>query len=125
MTLTDALFWVYLANAVVLVVHEMDAVRWEEWSLLHLPGGEPGFLALHVPPLILLLLGLVGLAQGTWWGFAIGLAVGVSGLSAYGIHTFQRRSGVPAFDTPPSRLILWTTLIVSVPQVLLSLIGLL
>jgi hypothetical protein len=124
MTLTDALFWVFLANAIALVLHEMDAVHWQEWEMFGLPGHEPGFLSLHIPLLAMTLLGLVGVADGIWWGLAIGLAVGLSGLFAFGIHTYQLRRGMPVFNTSPSRLILWATLLLSIPQVVLSLIGL-
>ncbi len=32
----------YLANATLLVVHELDSVFWREWELFRLPGGEAG-----------------------------------------------------------------------------------
>ena len=37
----DILFWVYLANAVLLIVHEIGSAYWKEWDLFRLPGGIP------------------------------------------------------------------------------------
>jgi hypothetical protein len=116
---------IYVGNAVALILHEMDAVRWEEWKLFRLPGGDTGFLGLHVPLLAMVLVGLVGLEHLTWWGLLIALAVGLSGLMAFGIHTYQRRGGVAAFGALPSRLILWATLVLSLPQIGLSVYALL
>ena len=27
----DTLFWLYLVNAVILIVHEIDSAYWKEW----------------------------------------------------------------------------------------------
>ena len=49
--------WLYSANAVLLVVHEIDSAYWHEWSLLGLPGGIQFFLVLHLPLLAIVLWG--------------------------------------------------------------------
>ena len=41
------LFWIYLANAVLLISHEIDSAYWKEWDLFKLPGGITGFLIIH------------------------------------------------------------------------------
>ncbi len=41
------LFWIYLANAVLLINHEIDSAYWKEWDLFKLPGGITGFLIIH------------------------------------------------------------------------------
>ena len=55
----DILFWFYLTNAVLLILHEIDSAYWKEWELFRLPGGVAGFLLVHVPILYLVLYGLV------------------------------------------------------------------
>jgi len=115
----------YFTNAIALLLHEMDSTYWEEWRLFGLPGGEPGFLGLHVPLYAVLLLGLIGLVQGAHLGLFVSLFVGLAGLFAFCIHTYQRRRGLTAFGTWSSKGILWATLLLSLPQVALSLIGLL
>jgi len=57
--MAEILFWVYLANAVVLINHEIDSAYWKEWELFRLPGGITGILILHFPLLLFVLYGLV------------------------------------------------------------------
>lgn len=54
--MSELLFWLYLTNSVLLIVHEMDSVYWKEWDLFGLGGGVSGFLVLHFPLLFLVLL---------------------------------------------------------------------
>jgi len=53
------LFWIYLANAVLLISHEIDSAYWKEWDLFKLPGGITGFLIIHFPLLFFILYGLI------------------------------------------------------------------
>ena len=39
-SLWNALFWTYLADLTLLVVHEIDSAYWKEWELFHLPGAS-------------------------------------------------------------------------------------
>lgn len=54
----DTLFWLYLVNAVILIVHEIDSAYWKEWQMFRLPGGVTTFLLLHVPLTALVLYAL-------------------------------------------------------------------
>jgi hypothetical protein len=47
--MSDLLFWIYLLNAVVLTIHEMDSACQEEWELFRLPGGVAGFCSCTFP----------------------------------------------------------------------------
>ncbi|MFA9496698.1 MAG: DUF6713 family protein, partial [Candidatus Bathyarchaeota archaeon] len=49
---------IYLINATLLIVHEIDSAYWEEWKLFGLPGGLQGFLLIHIPLIALILYGL-------------------------------------------------------------------
>jgi len=110
------LFWLYLINAVVLIVHEIDSAYWKEWQMFHLPGGIAAFLLLHVPLLALVLYGLVLVDQGAPAGYALSLAFSLAGLFAFSIHTYFSRHGRVEFRTPVSQAILWATLLLSVVQ---------
>ena len=57
--MTDLLLWLYLANSVLLINHEIDSAYWKEWELFNLPGGITGFLLLHFPLLLFILWGLI------------------------------------------------------------------
>ena len=63
------LFWLYLVNTVLLILHEMDSAYWKEWELFHLPGGITGFLLLHFPLYLIGLHGLALVGQGHPAGF--------------------------------------------------------
>ncbi len=108
------LFWLYMTNAVLLIVHEIDSAYWKEWELFRLPGKLAGFLLLHIPLLFLVLYGLVLIDRGNPAGHWFALALAASGLFAFSIHTWFLKKGRPEFDTPVSKLILWATLGISI-----------
>ena len=118
----DILFWLYLANTLALIVHEIDLAYWQEWELFHLPGGEPGFLLLHFPLLLPVLYGLVLLDRGARAGLIFSLILCGSGLFAFSIHIFFIRRDNPEFKTPESLGILWATLLLSLAQFSLTIL---
>ena len=112
----DILLWVYLINAVLLILHEIDSAYWKEWELFRLPGGVTGFLLVHVPILLLVLYGLVLVFQQTFAGLIFSLVLSLSGVFAFAIHMYFVRKGRSEFDTAISRLILVATFVVSLAQ---------
>lgn len=114
--MTDALFWLYLTNAVLLINHEIDSAYWKEWDLFHLPGGIGGFLLLHFPLLFLVLYGMAAVAgqrpSAPWFS----LLLSAGGIFAFSIHTYFLKKGRQEFDHPVSKGILWATLVVSLAQ---------
>lgn len=120
--MAEILFWLYLINAVLLINHEIDSAYWKEWQLFRLPGGIEGFLLLHFPLLFLVIYGLVLLDRGTTAGLVLSLVLSLGGLFAFSIHTYFIRQGRQEFKTPVSQFILWATLLVSLPQLILTLI---
>ena len=117
----QALFWLYIANAVLLITHEIDSAYWKEWELFRLPGGITGFLLIHFPLLFLLLYGLVLVYQATFAGLIVSLVLSLGGLFAFGIHTYFIKKGRDEFTAPISRIILIVTLIVSLIQLAMTL----
>jgi hypothetical protein len=116
------LFWLYLANTLVLIVHEIDSAYWREWELFRLPGGEAGFLLLHFPLLFPVLYGLVLLDRGLLTGMILSLLVSLAGLFAFSIHTFFIHRGHPEFKTAVSQSILWATLLLSLAQLAVTIL---
>lgn len=117
----EALFWIYLLNAVVLIVHEIDSAYWKEWELFRLPGGVNGFLLLHFPLLTLVLYGLVLVREGSRAGLIFSVALAGGGIFAFGIHSWFIRKGREEFTSAISRLILYLTLVLSLVQAALTL----
>jgi hypothetical protein len=112
----DIVFWVYLTNAVLLILHEIDSAYWKEWELFRLPGGITAFLLVHIPILLLVLYGLVLVSQRTFAGLGLSLILGFAGVFAFSIHAYFIRRGRDEFKSPISVAILVATLAVSVLQ---------
>lgn len=113
---SKVLFWLYLTNAILLIIHEIDSAFWKEWELFKLPGGLNGFLILHFPLLFLILYGLVLVSQQSSLGLIVSLILSAGGIFAFCIHTAFIRKGRPEFNTPISRFILALMLGVSTIQ---------
>lgn len=109
----ETLFWIYFANFIFLIIHEMDSAYWEEWKLFKLPGGITGFLAIHVPLFSFFMYGLIQVHEGTGAGLVFSLVLSLSGLFAFTIHTYFMRKGRDEFNTSTSKAILTSTLIIS------------
>ena len=114
------LFLIYFANAILLILHEIDSAYWKEWKLFGLKGGMNGFLVFNLIAVIPLLYGLVEVSHETWTGFVISLLVALVGLFTFGIHMYYLKKGRKEFDVLSSKLILLSILIVSAAQVWFS-----
>ena len=112
----EILLWVYLVNTVLLILHEMDSTYWKEWELFHLPGGLTGFLLIHFPLYCVGLYGLILVSQGISSGLIYSLVISLAGMGAFSIHSYFLHKGRPEFNTPFSKLLLWSTLILSLIQ---------
>jgi len=106
----------YLINATLLIVHEIDSAYWQEWKLFKLPGGPVLFVFLHVPLVLVVLLGLVLLVWGTFAGLVISAILGLGGISAFIIHMSFIARGSQEFKTATSLSVLYATLVVSLAQ---------
>ena len=115
--MAQILFWIYLVNTVLLILHEMDSAYWKEWDLFRLPGGIGGFLLIHFPLYLAGLYGLVLVSQRASAGLILSLVVGAAGISAFFIHTYFLRKGRSEFNTSVSKAILGLLLIVSTAQI--------
>jgi len=117
----NQVYWLYFVNAVLLIVHEIDSAYWEEWKLFRLPGGNQGFNLIHIPLVALILYGLVELNHGGYYGIIMSMVLSLGGLFAFSIHTYFIRRGKEEFKTPVSQGILYSILLVSVAQLVLTL----
>jgi hypothetical protein len=113
------LFWIYLINAVILIIHEIDSAYWQEWKLIN-PNdqcGINGFLILHIPIIFALLLGLVFVHNGMFAGLIISLVVSLSGIFAFVFHFYHLKKGKPEFNTLLSKIFIIATFAVSILQI--------
>ncbi len=119
--MADLLLWLYLANSVLLINHEIDSAYWKEWELFKLPGGITGFLLVHFPLLLAILWGLILLSRHSPWGFVFSFVLCFGGIFAFAIHTYFLRKGRTEFSEPISRFILIAILVVSLAQLVATL----
>lgn len=98
--------WLYASTATLVVVHEIDSAYWQEWKLLHLPGGRGGFVLLHVPIVALLFYGTVALDRQRSIGVFLALAVAAGALAAGGIHAAFLHAGHEEFRATSSLVVL-------------------
>lgn len=116
----EVLFWLYMVNSVILIVHEIDSSYWKEWDLFHIPGGVTSFLVLHVPLVFLVLYGLILVFQQTFTGLIFSCLLSTGGIVAFVIHMTFIKNGHSEFKAPISIFILISTLVVSIVQGALS-----
>lgn len=116
----EVLFWLYLVNSALLIVHEVDSAYWKEWDLFRLPGGKTGFLILHLPLIFLVLYGLVLVFQRTFAGLIFSCLLSAGGIIAFIIHMTFIKKGRSEFKATVSIFLLVSTLIISLIQGVLS-----
>jgi uncharacterized protein with PQ loop repeat len=114
--MADLLLWLYLANSVLLINHEMDSAYWKEWELFKLPGAISGFLLLHFPLLLFILYGLILVSKHSASGLVFSIILCFGGIFAFVIHTYFLRKGRSEFNKPISKCILVAILFVSIIQ---------
>jgi len=110
----------YTVNATLLIVHEIDSAYWQEWKLFRLSGGPALFLCLHIPLVIVILLGLLYLAWGAHAGLVISVIMALAGIFAFIIHMIFIARGNQEFKTASSISILCATLVVSLAQLAMT-----
>jgi hypothetical protein len=119
--MSDILFWLYMINSILLIIHEIDSAYWQEWELFKIPGGITGFLLLHFPLLFFVLYGLVLVSNHVSSGLIFSLILCLGGIFAFVIHSYFLKKGRKEFNKPISKLILVLIVFVSVIQLLVTL----
>jgi uncharacterized membrane protein len=118
----DLLFWIYLINAIVLINHEIDSAYWQEWKLIRpdQKDGITGFLVIHFPMLFIILIGLVLVYDHRLSGYIISLLLAAGGLFAFFFHFYHLRKGKPEFNTMISIVMIVSTFVLSILQIILT-----
>ncbi len=76
----------YIVNATLLLLHEIESAYEKEWEILKLPGEITVFLLLHIPIIILLFYGLVEFEKNSTTGLVFGIVTGISGVLPFIVH---------------------------------------
>ena len=100
----------YIVNATLLLLHEIESAYEKEWEILKLPGGITGFLLMHVPIIMLLFYGLIEIEQHTPLGFIFGILFGIGGVIPVVVHKIIVKTP-DRFSLPISNSIIYLNII--------------
>ena len=93
--LTTTLSIIYIINACLLLLHEIESAYFKEWEILKLPGKITGFLLLHIPIIIILFWGAIETEKQTTSGIIIAIIAGAGGLVPFLVHKILiRKKGI-------------------------------
>jgi hypothetical protein len=110
---------VYIINATLLFLHEMESAYVKEWEILKLPGKITGFLILHISMVMVLFWGAVEIEKKTTTGGIIGLIAGIGGLLPFVVHKLVvKKKGY--FESATSNLIIYLNVLAGVATTVLS-----
>ena len=110
---------VYIINAVLLLLHEIESAYAKEWEILKLPGRITFFLLLHIPIIFVLFIGLLEVEKLTWWGALIAILAGIGGSVPFLVHkVIVRREGY--FDSTISNSIIYLNLLTGLITVIIA-----
>lgn len=109
---------IYILNASLLILHEIESAYEKEWEILKLPVEITGFLLLHIPIIIFLFYGLIEINNLTMMGLTLGLMAGIGGLIPFIVHkVIVRRPD--CFNRPISNALIYTNILTGIGTVIL------
>jgi len=82
----NVLTLLYILNATLLILHEIESGYEKEWEILKLPGKITSFLILHIPIIFILFYGLLEIDRLSNIGFILGLITGLGGIIPFLVH---------------------------------------
>jgi hypothetical protein len=110
---------IYVINASLLLLHEIESAYVKEWEILKLPGKITGFLLLHIPILLLFFWGAVELGKQNTAGEIIALIAGIGGLIPFLVHKLLvKKKGY--FETTASNIIIYFNVLTGLAAVILA-----
>lgn len=118
MSLHSRLRWLFIANATVLITHQIDAAYWHEWELFLIPGGNQVNLLLNIPIIALVMYSHNRVSADIQTGLAYYKLLAVLGFLTVGIHSFFFLVGSESFAQAMSVALLIATFVLSSWQLL-------
>ena len=118
MPLHSRLHRLFLANATVLITHQIDAAYWHEWELFAIPGGNQVNLLLNIPIIALVLYSHIRVVANLHTGMAFYKLLAGLGFLTVGIHSFFFVRASESFSQPVSVGLLVATLVLSAWQLI-------
>lgn len=100
----------YILNATLLLLHEIESAYEKEWEILKLPGKITGFLLLHVPVILVLFYGALEIEKQSVAGMVLGILTGIGGTVPFIVHKIlvKRKN---RFRLPVSNVIIYSNIV--------------
>jgi hypothetical protein len=76
----------YIVNATLILLHEIESAYEKEWEILKLPGNITGFLLFHIPIIILIFYVLIEIEKNSTIGLIFGIVTGIGGVIPFVVH---------------------------------------
>ncbi len=109
----------FILNATLLLLHEIESAYEKEWEILKLPGQITGFLIFHVPIIFLLFYGVIEIEKASNTGLTIGIVTGLGGILPFIVHKLVvKREG--CFNRLVSDVIIYLNVLTGVGIFVLS-----
>ena len=110
---------IYIINAALLLLHEIESAYVKEWEILKLPGKITVFLLLHIPIILVLFWGALEIEKQTTTGNVIALIAGIGGLLPFFVHKLLvKKKGY--FESILSNSIIFLNVIAGIATVVLA-----
>ena len=110
----------YILNATLLLLHEIESAYEKEWEILKLPGKITGFLLFHIPIIISIFYGLIEIEKNSTIGLIFGIIMGIGGVIPYLVHKIIVRRA-EHFNLIISNAIIYSNIIAGVSLLFVSL----
>lgn len=111
--------FLYVVNATLLLLHEIESAYEKEWEILNLPVKITGFLLFHIPIIILLFYGLIEIDKTSTVGLIFGMVLGVGGVIPSIVHKVIFRTP-DRFNLPISNAIIYLNILSGLSLLVLS-----
>jgi len=109
----------YIVNATLLLLHEIESAYEKEWEILKLPGKITGFLLLHIPIIILIFYGLIEIEKKSTIGLILGIVAGIGGVIPFIVHKIIVRN-INHFNLLMSNVIIYLNVLSGMGLLFLS-----
>jgi len=114
-----AITLLYMINAMLLLLHEIESAYENECEILNLPGVITGFLLLHIPIIILLFYGLIEIERNSAIGLIGGILFGIGGVIPFIVHKLVFKTP-DQFNLPVSNAIIYINILSGIGLLFLS-----
>lgn len=109
----------YIINATLLLLHEIESGFEKEWEILKLPGKITGFLVMHIPIIFFLFYGTLEIEKQTILGLILGVVTGIGGLIPFIVHKIIVNSK-EHFNLIISNMIIYLNILMGIGTTVLS-----